>query len=118
MKTAQEAAFGEHGVDTIKRIFEELSSWDQQKVIEMLQNHFTDNGDDLASILSCYPDFEILNSISLNNIVEYITDSAATEEVLDTLSPEELIDYLEMSWPDALNSYVEERAEELGYVEL
>ena len=105
MKTAQEA-IGEYGVDTIKRIFEDLNEWDKKKVVEYLQTKIGEE-DDLATILAPYSDFEILDYIPETSLIDYVS-SNDIENVLDSFSCEELIDYLERAWPGEIERYMDE----------
>lgn len=108
MRTAQEA-IGERGIDKIKKIFEdELNEWEKKKVVEYLQTKIGEEGD-LATILENYSDFEILKSIPESSIIDYVSNyNIDTEEILDSFSCDEIIDYLDRAWPGEIERYVEE----------
>lgn len=105
MKTAQES-IGEYGVDAIKRIFEDLNEWDKKKVVEYLHTKI-EKEDDLATILKGHADFEILDCISEQSLIDYVSDNNI-EDFLDSLPCDEIIDYLERTWPGEIKRYVDE----------
>ena len=105
MKTAQET-IGEYGVDAIKRIFEDLNEWDKKKVVEYLQSKIGEE-DDLATILAYHSDFEILDCIPEQSLIDYVSNNNI-EDFLDSLPCDEIIDYLERAWPGEIERYVDE----------
>lgn len=72
MKTAQEAVFGERGIDKIKKIFEdELNEWEKKDLYDWITNKLKIK-DDLESILLSFSTTQILDSLDKEDIEEYV----------------------------------------------
>ncbi len=74
MRTAQEAALGERGIDKIKKIFEdELNEWEKKDLYKWIIDKLKiEDKADLDRILLSFSTTQILDCLDQDDIEEYV----------------------------------------------